>query len=140
MRLEVLRRRFGYDDNKSIFSDEGVELILDIYFGMKEKPAVISGASTGKSNIRDFAYVLSNGTEEDVSRIIENREMAGAVRAIVEVKSNHETLQNTLELVVKKLDQIELGDIKDGFAPNEKDFISRIDEKILKLKRAAGLR
>lgn len=141
LRLEVLRSRFGYDDNKSIFSDEGVEVILDIYFGLKDKPPVISGASTGKSNIRDFAYVLAEGTEEDVSRIIENREMAGAVRAVVEAKSYHESLQNTLELIMGKLDQIELGDIKsDGFAPIEKDFIKRIDEKMLKLKRVAGLK
>ena len=141
LRLEVLRRKFGYDDNKSIFSDEGVELILDIYFGLKDKPAVISGASTGKSNIRDFAYVLAEGTQEDANRIIENREMAGAVRAIVEAKSYHESLQNTLELIMGKLDQIELGDIKsDGFAPIEKDFIKRIDEKMLKLKRVAGLK
>ncbi len=136
---EVLKKRFGYDDNKSIFSDEGIEVILDIYFGLKGKPAVITGASTGKSNIRDLAYILTEGTEDDINRIIENREMTGSVRAIVEAKSYREDLQNTLELVMKKLDQIELGDIKsDGFAPIEKDFINRIDEKMLKLKRVAG--
>jgi len=137
---EVLRKRFGYDDIKSIFSESGVELILDLYFGLKDAPAVITSASVGKSNIRDFAYVLAEGTEGDINRIIEDREAAGVVKSGVEAKSYHESLQNTLELVIKKLDQIELGDIKsDGFAPIEKDFINRIDNKILKLKRAAGL-
>ena len=130
---EVLRKRFGYDDIKSIFSESGVELILDLYFGLKDAPAVITSASVGKSNIRDFAYVLAEGTEGDINRIIEDREAAGVVKSGVEAKSYHESLQNTLELVIKKLDQIELGDIKsDGFAPIEKDFINRIDNKILK--------
>jgi len=135
----TLRKYFEYDDTRSVFSDEGVEKILDLYFGLNGKPAVITGASAGKSNIRDFAYIIAEGKEEDVNRITENREMAGAVRASVEIKSYHENLQNTLELVMTKLDQIELGDIKsDGFAPIEKDFINRIDEKMLKLKRVAG--
>ena len=136
----ILRERFGYDENRSMISDEGIEEILDIYFGLKGKPAVITGASTGKSNIRDLAYILAEGTKEDINRIIENREMTGAVRAIVEAKSYHESLQNTLELVMRKLDQIELGDIKsEGFAPNEKEFISRIDKKMSQLKRAASI-
>lgn len=141
LKKEILCKHYGYDDKRSIFSEEGVEEILDTHFGLKGRPAIITGASTGKSNIRDFAYILTEGTKEDVNRVIEDREMAGIVRASVEIRSSHESLQNTLELVMRKLDQIELGDIKsDGFAPIEKDFINRIDEKMLKLKRVAGLK
>ncbi len=140
LRKEILCKHYGYDDIRSTFSEEGVEEILDTHFGLKGRPAVITGASTGKSNIRDFAYIIAEGTKEDVSRVIENREMTGAVRAIVEAKSYHENLQNTLELVMEKLNQIVLGDIKEEFSPNEKDFIDRIDKKILQLKRATGLK
>ena len=141
LKKEILCKHYGYDDKRSIFSEEGVEEILDTHFGLKGRPAIITGASTGKSNIRDFAYILTEGTKEDVNRVIEDREMAGIVRASVEIRSSHESLQNTLELVMRKLDQIELGDIKsDGFAPIEKDFINLIDEKMLKLKRVAGLK
>lgn len=136
----ILRQYFEYDDNKSVFSDEGAEKVLDLYFGLKDKPAVITGASIGNSNIRDFAYVVAEGTEESIRRIVENREPAQAVKADVVAKSYHESLQSTLELVMEKLNQIELRDIKpEGFAPNEKDFINRIDEKLTQLKRAAGL-
>ncbi len=131
---------FGYDPNTSVFSDEGVEKILDIYFGTKGKPAVITQASTGTSNIRDFAYVVAEGKAEHIRRIVEDGEGAQAVKATVVAISSHENLQNTLELVMEKLNQINLGDIKsDGFAPNEKDYINRIDKKLEQLKKAAGL-
>lgn len=136
----TLRKYFGYDDNKSIFSEDGVEKILDIYFGLRGKSPVITGASVGSSNIRDFYYVIENGAEGDVHRIFEEREEASKIKAEIMTKSSHESLQNTLSLVLQKLEQIELGDIKDGFAPNEKDYINRIDKKILQLKRAAEIK
>ncbi|MBI5149770.1 MAG: ParB N-terminal domain-containing protein [Candidatus Omnitrophica bacterium] len=136
----TLRKYFDYDDNRSVFSDEGAEKILDLYFGLKDKPAVITEASAGSSNVRDFSFVVSEGTDEDLRRITEDRERASLIKSEVETKRSHQSLQNTLLLVMEKLNQINLGEIKpEGFAPNEKDCISRIDQKMLQLKRAAGL-
>lgn len=135
----ALRKYFDYDDIKSVFSDEGAEKILDLYFGLKDRPAVITGASIGSSNIRDFAYVIDKGNEEDKRRIIEERQPAQNIKAEVMTKINHKSLQSTLELVMENLKQIDLGDIPEGFAPNEKEWIDRIDKKMLQLKKAAGL-
>ncbi|MBI3220809.1 MAG: ParB N-terminal domain-containing protein [Bacteroidetes bacterium] len=135
-----LVKRFRYDEIKSVFSDEGVDEMFDLYFGLKGKEAVITGASTGDSNIRDFAYVVEQGTEENVRQIVDGREKAQRVRNIVEIKTNAMNLQSTLELVMDKLLKIPLGDIGlGGFAPNEKECINRIDQRMMQLKRAAGL-
>ncbi|HEY4515649.1 MAG TPA: ParB N-terminal domain-containing protein [Candidatus Paceibacterota bacterium] len=136
----ALKNYFGYDENKSIFSDEGVEKILDMYFGLRGKNPVITEASAGSSNVRDFAFVVAEGTSEDVDRIFKDREKAGAVKAEVETKRSHRSLQNTLELVLNELNKINLGEIgSDGFAPNEMEHIANIDKKMTQLKRAAGI-
>jgi hypothetical protein len=135
-----LKTYFGYDENQSTFSEEGAEKMLDLYFGLKENPPVITEASAGTSNVRDFAFVVAEGTEEDVRRITENREKAGDVKTTVAAKVLKHTLQHTLEIVLNELDKVNLGDIGlDGFAPNETEKIALIDKKINQLKRAAGL-
>lgn len=137
---ETLRKFFEYDDKTSTFSEDGVEKILDIYFGLRGKDPVVTEASAGSSNVRDFSYVVSEGTEEDVRRIVIDREKAGIVRSEVETKRSKRTLQSALELILTELNKINLGEIgDDGFAPNETEFIAQIDKKLNKLKRAAGL-
>lgn len=137
---ETLRKFFEYDDKTSTFSEDGVEKILDIYFGLRGKDPVVTEASAGSSNVRDFSYVVSEGTEEDVRRIVIDREKASVVRAEVETKRSKRTLQSALELILTELNKINLGEIgDDGFAPNETEFIAQIDKKLNKLKRAAGL-
>jgi hypothetical protein len=137
---ETLRKFFEYDDKSSTFSEDGVEKILDIYFGLRGKDPVVTEASAGSSNVRDFSYVVAEGTEEDVRRIVIDREKASVVRAEVETKRSKRTLQSALELILTELNKINLGEIgDDGFAPNEKEFIANIDKKMNKLKRAAGL-
>lgn len=136
----ALTEFFGFNEEKSIFSEDGVENILDLYFGLRGKEPVITQASAGDSNVRDFAYVISEGTPEDKDRIIKNREKAGIVASDVKAKRSHRNLQSTLELVLEVLNKINLGEIgTDGFALIEKDFISGIDKKMNQLKRAAGL-
>jgi len=136
----ALRNYFEYDENKSIFSEEGIEKILDLYFGLRGKEAVITEASAGSSNVRDFAFVIAEGTPEDIDRIAKDRDKAGTVKAEVETKRSYRSLQNTLELVLNELNKINLGEIgADGFAPNEMQRITDIDKKMTQLKRAAGL-
>lgn len=138
---QALKTFFGYDESLSILSDEGVEKILDLYFGLKEKDPVITEASAGMSNVRDFAFVVSEGTAEDIRRIVEDREKAGDVKTTVAAKILKHTLQHALEIVLNELNKINLGEIStDGFAPNEKEHISNIDKKMKQLKRAAGLK
>ncbi len=136
-----LTKYFEYDEEKSIFSENGTERFLDLYFGLKDKPAIITQASAGDSTVRDFSFVVSEGGEEGIRRIVEDREVASKVAAEVRMKLTIRNLKNTLEFVMNELNKINLGEIGlDGFAPNEKDFINKIDEKILQLKRAAGLK
>lgn len=136
-----LRKFFEYDESRSVFSEDGVEKILDIYFGLRGKLPAITEASAGSSNVRDFAYVVSEGTEEDVRRIVIDREKASVVKAEVETKRSHRSLQNTLELVLNELNKINLGEIgPDGFAPNEIQYIGNIDKKMMQLKRAANVK
>ncbi|MAZ67499.1 hypothetical protein CL652_01880 [bacterium] len=136
----ALKTFFEYDESRSVFSDDGVEKILDVYFGLRGKQPAITEASAGSSNVRDFAYVVSEGTEEDIRRITVDREKASVVKAEVETKRSHRSLQNTLELVLNELNKINLGEIgADGFAPNETEYIASIDKKMNQLKRAAGL-
>lgn len=114
---------------------------MDIYFGLRGKLPAVTEASAGSSNVRDFSYVVSEGTEEDVRRIAIDREKASVVRAEVETKRSHRSLQNTLQLVLNELNKINLGEIgSEGFAPNEMEHIKNIDKKMTQLKRAAGLK
>lgn len=136
-----LKKFFEYDETKSIFSDDGVEKILDLYFGLKGKTPAITEASAGISNVRDFAYVVSEGTPEDVRRITDNREKASSVKGDVVAKRNIHSLQKALEVVLDELNKINLGEIgTEGFAPNETKHIIAIDKKMKQLKRAAGLK
>lgn len=137
----ILKTYFGYNETSSILSEEGAENMLDLYFGLKEKPPVITEASAGTSNVRDFAYVVAEGTQEDIRRITEDREKAGEVKTTVAAKILSHTLQRALEIVLNELNKINLGEIGvDGFAPNEKEHIANIDKKMTQLKRAAGLK
>lgn len=137
----ALKQFFEYDESKSIFSEDGAETILDIYFGLRGKLPAITEASAGTSNVRDFSYVVSEGTDEDVRRITVDRERASVVKAEVETKRSHRSLQNTLQLVLNELNKINLGEIgSEGFAPNETEHIKNIDKKMAQLKRAAGLK
>ncbi len=61
-----LAKYFGFDEQKSVFSDEGVDKILDLYYGLKDKPAVITQASAGDSNVRDFAYIVESGKAKQI--------------------------------------------------------------------------
>jgi hypothetical protein len=137
----ALKNFFEYDETRSIFSDDGAEKILDIYFGLRGKLPAVTEASAGSSNVRDFSYVVSEGTEEDVRRIAIDREKASVLKAEVETKRSHRSLQNTLQLVLNELNKINLGEIgSEGFAPNEMEHIKNIDKKMAQLKRAAGLK
>lgn len=136
-----LSEYFGYDESKSIFSDEGVEKILDLYYGLKDKPAVITQASAGDSNVRDFAYIIESGKESAITRLVEERANAGDIKSEIKANLSDKPLQIALEYIFNALDKIRMGDIElTGFAPIEKDFIDKIDKKMARLKRAAGLK
>ncbi len=138
---QALKNFFGYDETSSTLSEEGAEKILDLYFGLNEKEPVITEASAGMSNVRDFAFVVSEGTAEDTRRIVEDREKAGDVRTTVAAKILKHTLQHALEIVLNELNKINVGEMgTDGFAPNEKENIVNIDKKMKLLKRAMGLK
>ncbi len=137
-----LKKYFEYDEKKCIFSAEGVEEILDLYFGFGEKDAVITEASAGSSTVRDFAKVISSPvvTEGDIRRITEYREKASAVYADVTSRLNERTLRSALEKILEEVNKIKIGEIEsDGFAPNEKENLEKIEEKLKQLKRAAGM-
>ncbi len=136
-----LTQFFGYDESKSTFSDEGVEKILDLYYGLRDKPAVITQASAGDSNVRDFAYIVESKNESAVTRLIEERAKAIDIKSEIKVNLSERSLQAALESIFIALDKIRLGDIElTGFAPVEKDYIDKIDKKMSRLKRAAGLK
>ena len=91
------------------------------------------------SNVRDFAFVVSEGTPEDIRRIMEDREKAGDVKTTVAAKILQHTLQHALEIVLNELNKINIGEMG-TFAPNEKEYIANIDKKMKLLKRAVGLK
>lgn len=137
-----LKKYFDYDERKCIFSPEGVEEMLDLYFGFGEKDAVITEASAGNSTVRDFAKVISSpaSSEEDIRRITEYRETASAVYADIKSRLNERTIKTALEKILEEVKKIKIGDIEsDGLAPNEKENLEKIEEKLKQLKRAAGM-
>src|SRR3989344_5230058 len=136
---QALKTFFGYDESLSTFSEEGTERVLDLYFGLNGKEPVITEASAGMSNVRDFAFVVSEGTPEDIRRIMEDREKAGDVKTTVAAKILKHTLQHALEIVLNELNKINIGEMG-TFAPNEKEYIANIDKKMKLLKRAVGLK
>lgn len=134
----ALRARLGYSEQLATFSEEGIETVLDLYYGLKGKPEVIVQASAGNSNVRDFGYVVSEGTEEDLRRIVEGREPAQAVRSDVAAKRGHRNLQSSLELVYQVLGKINLGEIGfEGLAPIELQHLEQIQKKLDQLRDAA---
>jgi len=138
IKSKPLREHFDFDMNYGVFSEEGLELFLDICIGVNGKEPVITAAASGESNLRDYAYVVSNGTPEHVRRIEEDRVKSSDVKAAVKSKEFQLDLLGTLKIIVSAINKIKLGDIKQGLADEEKDLIKKFEKKLKQLKKAAG--
>ena len=135
---EELRAYFEFDDSRAVLSETGIERMLDLYFGLRGKDAVILQASAGDSNIRDFAYVISEGKPEDRRRITEEREPASLVRADVKARTSDRKLQTALAMIFDILNKLNFGEIGfEGFAPIELQHLANIEMKLAQLKDAA---
>jgi|GEM_PF-1861246 len=133
------REWLKFDEYECTFTDEGADKFVDLVFGNTDKQPVITAASAGESNLRDFVYVLKNGTEEEIERIVEDREAASVVKADVKAKVTTRTLLQSLTIVATELEKITLKEFlnnyKEGLGQAEKDELSKIKRAILKIDR-----
>jgi len=139
LKNRVLKRRFEFDPNKCIFSSDGLEAFVRLCIGFNHNKSVITSASVGSSNLRDYAYVVATGQENYIKMIEDGGKPAEDVKAMVKDKETERDLINTLKKILSEVNKIKIGDFKSQkLAPEEKLVIKNIGEKWLKFKKAAG--
>ena len=102
-----------------------------------EKKPVITQAAAGDSNLRDFAYVVAEGTEVDIERITLGREKTSEVKADVVSKRSQRSLFKRLEFAWIELKKIQIGEIEE-LGEAEKEKLEDMLDIIGKLKRIAS--
>ncbi|MDO8565661.1 MAG: hypothetical protein Q7S04_00555 [Candidatus Moranbacteria bacterium] len=136
---EILRKRFEFDPSAGQFSENGLELFIDLCIGKDGSAPVITEVSRGESTLRDYAYVLQEGSDYDRERIELNKEKSGDVKADVKSSQNQRNLINTLKQIKLELGKINLDQIKiDDITDREKEIIDDLQETLNKLKGASG--
>ena len=70
--------------------------------------------------------------------IEEERVKTSDVKAIVKNREYQPDLLSALKIMLLEINKIKLGDIKQGLADEEKDFIKKIEKKLKQLKKAGG--
>jgi len=133
---KTLREWLEFDTDLCVFSDDGVEKFIDLICGTDGNDPVITAAAAGEANLRDLAYVIDKGTDEDERAILENRESPSIVKSRVQTEISKINLISALNLVLKTLKKVELGDIEEGgLAESEKEMLDQIQEEIEKLNK-----
>ncbi len=125
---------FEFDDELFIFSEEGADKFIDLVCGKDDKDPVITQASAGESNLRDFAYIVAKGDDEDKRRIYEEREQPSSVKGDIKAKINERTLALSLEYALIELEKIKLGEDFEELGESEKETLKEIQEIINKIK------
>jgi len=133
----LIREHFGFDVQKGLFSDEGVEKFIDVCIGVNGKEPVIKEASAGESNMRDYGFVIQRG-DIFISMIEEERKPAADVKGIIKDKENERDVIKALEKIWEELGKIQIKDIKESLSEEENKLIGKIEERMLRLKRASG--
>ncbi|MEM0143491.1 MAG: helicase-related protein, partial [Candidatus Parvarchaeum sp.] len=133
-----LKTWFKFDDNKCVFDEDGAEIFIGLICKKNGKNPIITSAAAGERNLRDLAYVKSEGTEEDLRRIVDEGEAASAVRSDVRSRLNERNLSDGLEEALRELGRIRLENIKStGLSNTETRLITEIKEKLDQIQRAA---
>jgi hypothetical protein len=134
---KTLRSWFEFDIDKCIFSEEGAEKFISLTCVKEGNEPIITAAAAGSGeNLRDLAYVIDKGTDQDEIAIIDNREAPSVVKSRVQTENSKINLISSLTLVLKTLKKIEIGDIEDkGLAESEKEMLDQIQEEISKLNK-----
>jgi hypothetical protein len=110
----ALRQFFKFNDITCIFDNEGLDLFINLYFGKNDQNPVITEAAAGNSNVRDLAYIVSTGTEEDIRQIVEERKDASVVKADIVSERQKRTIDASLLRALNELKEIKIGnDLKD---------------------------
>lgn len=130
----VFRNRFGFDEVSCIFSDEGAEKFLKLIIGNEDFKPVLWASASGESGLRDYLYVLKNGTPGDIERIEEEGEEASAVKADLKSKQNIRDLHHCLERALIELKKIKLAEDFEGLGENEKEILDEIEKNIDKIR------
>ncbi len=139
LKSKTLKRRFEFDSNKCIFSQDGLEMFISLCMGSGGSAPVITSASAGSSTIRQYAYVVNTGQENYIRMIEEDGRLAEDVKSMIRDKETERDLINILEKVLSEVNKIKIGDIKSQeLAPEESLFIKKIEEKLSQVKKAAG--
>ena len=135
----ILQQRFGFDSRTGTFSDEGLELFVDLCFGSDGLPPVITEVARGESTLRDYAYVLQKGSDHDRERIEVQREKAEAVKAHLKSREFDLNLPNALKQIRALLGKINLEQINpEEISDGEKEIVDQLQAILNRLRGAAG--
>ena len=135
IKSKVLRDYYGFDDQTCTFSDEGVETFISLNLGKDGIPPVITAAASGEANLRDLAYVIENGKEEDITRILVGREKPSDIKAEVNTKRSERNLIQSLEIIATELKKIKLGNDFEGLGDREREILGEIQNVINKINK-----
>ena len=125
------KEEFGFNSESCSFSDDGADKFLDLVIGdySSGKNPVILSAAAGDSNLRDFAYVLSETTnyEDDVkTRIYENRGNLADIKAELKTKKSERSISHSLELINEELRKISITEKFKELGEGDRELLAKI--------------
>ncbi|MFC1454764.1 ParB N-terminal domain-containing protein [Candidatus Undinarchaeota archaeon] len=130
----TLRKHFNFDEVSCTFDDEGVDNFVNLVYGIDGTDPAITAAASGDKNLRDFAYIVDKGTDEDVRKIYEERQKPVDVKGEIVSAINKSTLISTLDLILKKLTRLEIGGIGRKLSDAETERLQEVKDELEKIE------
>lgn len=134
----TLREYFEFDTTYCIFNDDGADHFVKLVVGDPDEdkpPAIKAAAAAGGYSLRDFKYVVQNGTEADVERVVEDREAPGDVKSDIQSKVKERSLPQSLETALAELKKIKLSEDFEGLAPSDVEMVEEMESILKKMKQ-----
>lgn len=135
------RESFEFNEESCTFSEEGTERFLKLILGNDKINPVIRAPSSGEASLRDYLYVLKNGTSSDIERMEVDGELPSAVKGDLKSRENKRDLYHCLEEALKELQKIRfyevLKEVK-TLGEHEKEVLGEIEEIIDEIKLKAS--
>ncbi len=129
-----LRRYFNFDDQTFTFSDESVEKIIDLMYGTNDYLPIIKAAASGDSNVRDFSYIIENGTDSEIDDLLIGSQKPNILAVNIKMKKNEKNFINKLNTVYEILSRVNFSATNPKkLSGSEKERISEIQDVLKRI-------
>jgi len=132
-----IREFFGYNEESSIFTEEGCELFAKLCIGVDGNPPIITAPASGSSSLRDFGYVLENGNDYHINSIIEEGKESSLIFSEIKDHENKRGVLKTFEKIYDELGKIDFKSVEiDGYSEEAIEHFKMIDKIFETVRRA----